>query len=92
MSKDLAGFVEGLGYKTIESHMVYVHRSLTREIMVYEKTQAVYGYFNSFFVIGRLKKTSQHKTNGEKNLEKHSIDLFTLDFFGVVFLVFGENI
>jgi tRNA G10 N-methylase Trm11 len=37
MSKDLAGFVEGLGYKTIESHMVYVHRSLTREIMVYEK-------------------------------------------------------
>jgi tRNA G10 N-methylase Trm11 len=38
MSKDLAGFVEGLGYKTIESHMIYVHRSLTREIMVYEKT------------------------------------------------------
>lgn len=37
MSKDLAGFVEGLGYKTIESHMVYIHRSLTREIMVYEK-------------------------------------------------------
>ena len=38
MSKDLAGFVKGLGYKTIESHMVYIHRSLTREIMVYEKT------------------------------------------------------
>jgi hypothetical protein len=50
------------------------------------------GYFNSFFVIGRLKKTSQHNANGEKNLEKHSIDLFTLDFFGVVFLVLGENI
>ena len=42
--------------------------------------------------IGRLKKTSQHKTNGEKNLEKHSDDLITLDFFGVVFLVLGENI
>ena len=38
MSKDLAGFVKGLGYKTIESHMVYIHRSLTREIMVYDKT------------------------------------------------------
>ena len=35
--------------------------------------------------IGRLKKTSQHKTKGEKNLEKHSDDQFTLDFFGVFF-------
>jgi hypothetical protein len=42
--------------------------------------------------IGRLKKTSQHKTKGEKNLEKYSDDLFTLDFFGVVFLFLGENI
>jgi tRNA G10 N-methylase Trm11 len=38
MAKDLAGFVKGLGYRTIESHLVYIHRSLTREIMVYEKT------------------------------------------------------
>ena len=38
MSEDVAEFVEGLGYKTIESHMVYIHRALTREIMVYEKT------------------------------------------------------
>jgi len=29
--------VKKLGYKTIESHKVFVHRTLTREIMVYEK-------------------------------------------------------
>ncbi len=28
---------DGLGYKHIESHLVYVHRSLTREIAVFEK-------------------------------------------------------
>jgi tRNA (guanine10-N2)-dimethyltransferase len=38
MAEDLAEYINGLGYKTIESHMVYVHSSLTREIMVYEKT------------------------------------------------------
>ena len=38
LSKELTGFVKGLGFKTIESHTVYVHRTLTREIMVYEKT------------------------------------------------------
>jgi tRNA (guanine10-N2)-dimethyltransferase len=37
MAKNLADFVMGLGYKTIESHVVFIHRSLTREIMVYEK-------------------------------------------------------
>ncbi len=37
MAKDLADFVKDLGYKTIESHLVYIHSSLTREIMVYEK-------------------------------------------------------
>ena len=37
MAKDLEGFVKKLGYKTIESHLVYIHSSLTREIMVYEK-------------------------------------------------------
>jgi tRNA G10 N-methylase Trm11 len=26
-----------LGYKHLESHFVYVHRSLTREIVVFEK-------------------------------------------------------
>jgi len=38
MADDLAEYINGLGYKTIESHMVYIHSSLTREIMVYEKT------------------------------------------------------
>jgi tRNA (guanine10-N2)-dimethyltransferase len=38
MAKDLDGFVKNLGFKTIESHLVYIHSSLTREIMVYEKT------------------------------------------------------
>ena len=37
MAKDLAPYIEGLGFKTIESHLVFIHRSLTREIMVYEK-------------------------------------------------------
>jgi tRNA (guanine10-N2)-dimethyltransferase len=37
MAKDLEDFVKDLGYKTIESHLVYIHSSLTREIMVYEK-------------------------------------------------------
>ncbi len=37
MAKDLEGFVKNLGYKTIQSHLVYIHSSLTREIMVYEK-------------------------------------------------------
>jgi tRNA (guanine10-N2)-dimethyltransferase len=37
MAKDLADFVKDLGYKTVESHLVYIHSSLTREIMVYEK-------------------------------------------------------
>jgi tRNA (guanine10-N2)-dimethyltransferase len=36
-SKEITGFVENLGFHTIESHSVYVHRTLTREIMVYEK-------------------------------------------------------
>jgi len=36
MAKDLTGYIEGLRYKTIESHLVFIHRSLTREIMVYE--------------------------------------------------------
>ncbi len=37
MSEDIAEIVKNLGYKTIESHLVYIHSSLTREIMVYEK-------------------------------------------------------
>ena len=37
-AKDLAEFVKDLGYKTIESQLVYIHNSLTREIMVNEKT------------------------------------------------------
>jgi tRNA (guanine10-N2)-dimethyltransferase len=38
MSEDVAELIKKLGYKTIESHLVFIHRSLTREIMVYEKT------------------------------------------------------
>jgi tRNA G10 N-methylase Trm11 len=37
MAKDLEEFVMNLGFKVIESHKVFIHRSLTREIMVYEK-------------------------------------------------------
>ncbi len=39
MSADVADLVKKLGYRTIESHKVFIHRTLTREIMVYEKTQ-----------------------------------------------------
>jgi len=38
IAKDLAEFVKGLGYKTIESQLIYIYNSLTREIMVNEKT------------------------------------------------------
>ncbi len=38
MSEDVLEVVKNLGYKTIESHKVFIHRTLTREIMVYEKT------------------------------------------------------
>ncbi|MBM4401397.1 MAG: methyltransferase domain-containing protein, partial [Crenarchaeota archaeon] len=37
LSKQIAKFVDGLGFKKIESHTAYVHRTLTREILVYEK-------------------------------------------------------
>jgi hypothetical protein len=45
-------------------------------------------YFNSFFVIGRLKQARQHNAKGEKNFAKNGDDLFILDFF----VVLGENI
>ena len=38
LAKVLEKYIADLGFKTIESHKVFVHRSLTREIMVYEKT------------------------------------------------------
>ncbi len=38
MSADVAGLVAQLGFKNVESHKVFVHRTLTREIMVYEKS------------------------------------------------------
>ena len=50
MSKDLALFIEDLGYKTIESQMVYVHRTLTREVMVYEKTWYFFTLLIDLFV------------------------------------------
>jgi tRNA (guanine10-N2)-dimethyltransferase len=37
MSKEISAFVEKLGFKRLQSHRVYVHRTLTREIMVYQK-------------------------------------------------------
>jgi tRNA (guanine10-N2)-dimethyltransferase len=37
ISKEIAEFVKNLGFHCLESHKVYVHRTLTREIMVYEK-------------------------------------------------------
>ena len=37
MSAEVSSLVKELGYRTIESHKVFVHRTLTREIMVYEK-------------------------------------------------------
>jgi len=30
---------EALGYKHVESHFAFIHRSLTREIAVFEKVQ-----------------------------------------------------
>jgi tRNA (guanine10-N2)-dimethyltransferase len=38
LAEELEGYIQSLGLKTIESHRVYIHRTLTREIMVYEKT------------------------------------------------------
>lgn len=37
MAEVLESYIAGLGFKVIESHKIFVHRSLTREIMVYEK-------------------------------------------------------
>ncbi len=37
LAEVLKSHIANLGFKTIESHKVYIHRSLTREIMVYEK-------------------------------------------------------
>jgi tRNA G10 N-methylase Trm11 len=37
LSAEISSFVKKLGYRTIESHKVFVHRTLTREVLVYEK-------------------------------------------------------
>jgi len=39
MSREISAFVDNLGFKSLQSHSVYVHRTLTREIMVYEKAE-----------------------------------------------------
>jgi tRNA (guanine10-N2)-dimethyltransferase len=39
MSNEISTFIEDLGFKRLQSHAVYVHRTLTREIMVYEKAE-----------------------------------------------------
>ncbi len=41
MSEEIAEYVSNLGFKTVESHTVYVHRTLTREVMVYKKRSRV---------------------------------------------------
>ncbi len=38
MSAEIKDLVDSLGYRKVESHELYYHRSLTRELMVYEKT------------------------------------------------------
>ncbi len=37
LSAEISSFVKKLGFHTIESHKIFVHRTLTREVMVYEK-------------------------------------------------------
>jgi tRNA (guanine10-N2)-dimethyltransferase len=37
MSAEISSLVKKLGYRTIESHKLFVHRTLTREVMVYQK-------------------------------------------------------
>ncbi len=37
LSEQLSGFIQGLGFKMLESHKLFVHRTLTREVMIYEK-------------------------------------------------------
>ena len=38
ISQEIGGFAENLGFKKLEAHTVYIHRSLTREIVIYKKT------------------------------------------------------
>jgi hypothetical protein len=37
LSKEISGHIQKLGYCTIEAHKLFVHRTLTREVMVYQK-------------------------------------------------------
>ena len=37
LSEEISSLVQKLGYRLLESHGVYVHRSLTREVIVYQK-------------------------------------------------------
>jgi len=37
LSQEIGGYAENLGFKKLEAHTVYIHRSLTREIVVYKK-------------------------------------------------------
>ena len=39
MADEISVFVEGLGFECIQSHIVYIHATLTREIVVYRKTR-----------------------------------------------------
>ena len=38
MSAEIKDLIDSLGYRKLESHELYYHRSLTREVIVYEKT------------------------------------------------------
>jgi tRNA G10 N-methylase Trm11 len=35
LAEVLAGFIGDLGFELVESHLVYVHRTLTREVCVF---------------------------------------------------------
>jgi hypothetical protein len=37
MSDEISAFVGDLGFVALEHHQVYIHATLTREIVVYEK-------------------------------------------------------
>ncbi len=39
MAEEISVFVEGLGFECLQNHRVYIHTTLTREIVVYKKTR-----------------------------------------------------
>jgi tRNA (guanine10-N2)-dimethyltransferase len=37
LAKNLESYISSLGFRKLESHKVFIHRTLTREIMIYER-------------------------------------------------------